>query len=120
MSSSDIAEGSRVVVAMPYDAQYSDPISFRAGEHVHVGRADPDYPAWFWCRGPGAKEGWVHESLLSGCERIATALKEYSARELNVRAGDSGRVVHMLGGWAYLQLDDGRVGWVPERVIEST
>jgi SH3-like domain-containing protein len=46
-------------------AQYADPIAFRAGETVEVGHADAEFPEWLWCRGPDAKEGWVHSSFLS-------------------------------------------------------
>lgn len=116
---STTTEGARIVVRDTYQAQYSDPIAFRAGDAVRVYRADPEYPEWYWCSGPGGKEGWVHEAYLSHRAGVATAREDYSARELNVRAGEYGRVVRMLGGWAYVELDDGRVGWVPERLIEN-
>ena len=57
--------GSRVLVRAAYVAQYPDPVAFRAGETVEVGDPDTDFPEWFWCRGPDAKEGWVHSSFLS-------------------------------------------------------
>jgi hypothetical protein len=102
-----------------YTTQYRDPIAFRAGDAIRVEQQDADYPGWYWCRAPDAKQGWVHESLLSRSEGVATALKDYSARELDVRAGDRGRVRGVLGGWLYAELDDGRSGWIPERVVAS-
>ena len=110
---------SRVVVIETYTAQYNNPIAFRAGETVAVQRADPDFPEWFWCRGPDDKEGWVHFSYLSQTTGEATALRDYSAQELTVAAGDEARLICTLGGWAELALNNGRVGWVPDKVIRA-
>ena len=53
-----ITAGSRMLAHAAYTAQYADPIAFRAGETVEVGHADSEFPEWFWCRGPDAKEGY--------------------------------------------------------------
>ena len=108
----------RVVVIETYRAQYSAPIAFRAGETIDVQRADPDFPEWFWCRGRDGKEGWVHFSYLSQTTGQATAVSDYSAQELTIAAGDEARLIRALGGWAYLALNDGRSGWVPEDIIQ--
>ena len=108
-----------MLVHAAYTAQYADPIAFRAGETVEVGHADAEFPEWFWCRGPDAKEGWVHCSFLSATTGRVTGAQDYSAKELTVEAGATGRVIHLLGGWAYLQLDDDRCGWVPAKVIDA-
>jgi len=105
-----VTAGSRVLVRVLYVAQYPDPVAFRAGETVEVGPPDAEFPEWFWCRGPDAKEGWVHSSFLSRTTGRATCARDYSAKELTVEAGATGRVIHLLGEWAYLQLDDGTCG----------
>ena len=110
---------SHVVVTEAYTAQYGDPIAFRAGEAVDVQRADPDFPEWFWCRGPDGKEGWVHFSYLSQTTGQATAVRDYSAQELTIAAGDEARLIRTLGGWAELALNDGRIGWVPDNIIQA-
>jgi SH3-like domain-containing protein len=110
---------SRVVIIETYRAQYGDPIAVRAGETVDVQRADPEFPEWFWCRGPDGKEGWVHFSYLSQTTGRATAVCDYSAQELTVAAGDEARLIRALGGWAYLALDDGRLGWVRDNIIQA-
>jgi SH3-like domain-containing protein len=110
---------SRVVILEGYTAQYGDPIAFRAGETVDVGRADPDFPEWFWCLASDGKEGWVHLSYLSQTTGQATAVCDYSAQELTIAAGDEARLIRTLGGWAYLALDDGRFGWVPDNIIQA-
>src|SRR6266550_8567915 len=77
---------SPVVILETYTAQYADPIAFCAGEAVHVGRADSEFPEWFWCRGSDGREGWVHFSYLSHTTGQATAVRDYSAQELTVAA----------------------------------
>jgi SH3-like domain-containing protein len=110
---------SRVVIVEAYRAQYGDPIAFRAGETVDVHRADSEFPEWFWCRAPGGKEGWVHFSYLSQTTGQSTAVCDYSAQELTVAAGDEARLIRALGGWACLALEDGRSGWVPDKIIQA-
>ena len=51
-----------VEVTKAYTSQYPDPICFDVGAVVQVQRDDPEYPGWFWCRGPSGKAGWVHRS----------------------------------------------------------
>lgn len=104
----------RVRAARPYQTVYHEPIEFCAGERVQVGREDPEYPGWHWCRVASGREGWVHRSFLGATQGETQAITAYSARELDVSAGDCGEVLESLAGWIYLRLDDGRVGWLPQ------
>lgn len=106
-----------VVVREAYAAQYADPIAFRCGDEVQVERSDVEFPEWFWCRGPDGKEGWGHRSFLSQSTGRALGISDYSARELSVSVGDRDRIIRVLDGWAYFQLEENRAGWVPERVL---
>jgi SH3-like domain-containing protein len=106
-----------VIVREAYAAQYGDPIAFRRGDTVQVQRADAEFSEWLWCRGPDGKEGWVHRSFLSQSSVRAVAIADYSAKELTVAVGERGRVIRVLDGWAFVELGGGRVGWVPERVL---
>src|SRR4029453_17080974 len=100
-----------VIVREAYAVQYGDPIAFRHGDKVQVQRADAAFHEWLWCRGPDEKEGWVHRSFLSQPCGRAIALADYSAKELTVAAGERGRLLRVLGGWGFLVLGGGRVGW---------
>lgn len=108
----------QVIVREAYTAQYDDPIAFRDGDPVQVQRADTEFTEWLWCRGPDEKEGWVHRSFLSQCSGRAVAISDYSAKELTVAAGEQGRLIRVLDGWAFVELDGNGVGWVPERVVD--
>ena len=107
-----------VVVRQAYAAQYADPIALRQGDIVQVQRIDPEFVEWLWCRGPDGKEGWVHRSFLSECSGHATAISDYSARELTTSEGERGRLLQVLDHWALVELEGSRVGWVPEGVLQ--
>ena len=109
-----------VIVREAYTAQYSDPIALRHGDPVQVQRADAEFTEWLWCRGPDEKEGWVHRSFLSQSSGRAVAISDYSAKELTVSAGERGRVLQALNGWAFVELEGRRVGWVPEGVLDTS
>jgi hypothetical protein len=87
---------------------------------VQVQRADAEFTEWLWCRGPDEKEGWVHRSFLSHSSGRAVAVADYSAKELTVAAGEQARIIRVLDGWAFVELDGSEVGWVPERVLETS
>jgi SH3-like domain-containing protein len=110
----------KVIVRQAYTAQYSDPIAFRHGDPIEVQRADAEFTEWVWCRGPNGKAGWVHRGFLSQSSGVAVAVSDYSAKELTVAAGEQVRVIRVLDGWAFVELDGSEVGWVPERVLETS
>ena len=98
------------MVREAYTAQYGDPIAFRQGDPIQVQRADTEFTEWLWCRGPDEKEGWVHRSFLSQTSGRAVAVSDYSAKELTVAAGEQARMIQVLDGWAFVELDGGGVG----------
>ena len=109
----------RCKVIKPYTSHYPDPICFEVGAVVHVGRGDSEFPGWFWCRAPSGKEGWVHGAFLAAPTGTTTSIHAYSARELTVAGGEWGTLMQSLDGWAYLRLDSGEEGWIPESHIDS-
>jgi len=108
-----------VEVVATYKAQYQDPIAFETDEDVIVEREDSEFPQWFWCRVKSGKQGWVHRSFLSVDTGVAKGLRAYSANELNVSPGARGTLIHSLDGWAYIHLDRGEKGWLPETHLRN-
>ena len=104
----------RATIVSPHVAKYADPIAIHVGERVTVHQADTEFPDWHWCTNALGKKGWVHASSLSATVGSAVGLRDYSAAELTVSAGDEGVLLEVLGGWVYFQTDGGDIGWVPE------
>jgi SH3-like domain-containing protein len=109
----------RFAVVRTYAATYADPISFEAGDRVEVQRPDAEFPGWHWCRNRSGKEGWVHRSFLEGEAGMTVGIRAYSARELSVDVGAAGTVLQQLDGWLYVELQDGRQGWLPVSHVAS-
>ncbi len=103
-----------------HSPQYLDAIAARAGDTVYAERQDDEYPGWWWCRARDRKEGWVPESCLELRDRFGTLLRDYDARELPVRAGDSLMVHEEVAGWARVTDAEGRTGWVPTRILATS
>jgi hypothetical protein len=75
---------------------------------------------WNGCRGPDGKEGWVHRSFLSESSGHATAVSDYSAKELTASEGERGQLLQVLDGWALVELEGSRVGWIPEGALHTS
>ena len=52
-------------------------------------------------------------------EGIGVGLRDYSAVELSVTAGERVTVEDEAAGWLLCVTDDGRRGWVPLECVES-
>ncbi len=111
--------GSYRVVA-DYRAAYPDPIVMRAGERLRVGETDEDNDAWVWCTGSSGKSGWVPVAYLRLDGEAGTALCDYSAVELSVRAGETLNVLEEEAGWVMARDQRGRSGWVPLENLERS
>jgi len=105
-------------VTTDYQTKYPDPIVMRAGDPLQVGKADEDNPAWVWCTAPDGRSGWVPRTYFAQEGESGTALRDYAATELNVRAGEM-----LIGGveesgWMWATNAEGRAGWVPLTHVE--
>ena len=108
-----------IEVTRAYTSHYPDPIVLEADAVVQVEREDAEYPGWYWCRASTGKEGWVHRSFLAGCDGMTTCVRAYSAGELTAAVGDRGTLLHFLDGWAYVRLESGEEGWIPQSHVHS-
>jgi len=100
-------------IIMEYEAEYPDPIEVVAGEAIHVGAEDKEFPGWQWCRASDEREGWVPVELISTQDKEARVLADYSARELSVKPGEEVTVEDTRHGWLLVRNARGQRGWIP-------
>jgi hypothetical protein len=107
-------------VVRDYRTQYANPIKFAKGDIVTVAHRDTEWPAFIWTATPiDGNAGWAPVDWLKLLhEGHAEALRDYSAQELDVDAGDELVLKHELGGWWWCERADGRCGWVPAEHVE--
>lgn len=105
----------RARVVRDYRAQYANPIRFAAGDVVTLGARDTEWPAFVWTINADGNAGWAPIDWLTPLgDGRAEALRDYSAQELDVDAGDEVELHHTLGGWWWCEREDGQRGWVPD------
>lgn len=104
-------------VTRDYQSQYPDPIAFQVGETLTLGRQDDEWPGWVWCTSTAGKSGWAPEQFIERHGEIGSARRNYTARELTVRAGELLDLYELLNGWYWARSAAGETGWVPARNI---
>lgn len=97
------------------------PIVVRPGDHVTVGDADSEWPAFVFVTTAGGEQGWVPARHLDDSRPGAAVLTRYDTTELPVSAGDELEVVQddALSGWSWCRAPDGREGWVPHTALSA-
>lgn len=106
------------VLLRAYRTQYADPVRFARGEAVLVGARDGEWPEFLWATDAAGRSGWVHERYLGGsCGRV-TAVRDYTARELDAEAGEPVRLLDEAGGWWWCENTRGAQGWLPARDLK--
>lgn len=109
-----------VRVATDYRTQYANPIRFAAGDIVTLGERDSEWPAFVWTITADGNAGWApHDWLAPLGNGRAEALRDYSAQELDVGAGDEIVLHSELGGWWWAERSDGCRGYVPATHLAS-
>ena len=105
----------RARVIRDYRTQYANPIGFAAGEVVTLGARDTEWPAFAWVTTDDGNAGWAPVDWLEPlADGRARALRDYTARELDVDTGTEVALEASLGGWWWCRRDDGHDGWVPD------
>ncbi|WP_232428084.1 SH3 domain-containing protein [Burkholderia ubonensis] len=111
------------VVTKPHRSDYPNPITLNKGDPLVIGekyQGPEGWDDWFFCTTPGQAGGWVPlqviERLPDGTGR---ALEDYTARELDVDAGEMLIGARTLNGWVWCErLSHDDAGWVPLRNLE--
>ncbi|TDR48846.1 variant SH3 domain-containing protein [Tahibacter aquaticus] len=99
-----------------YRRTYADPVRFASGERVTLGARDGEWPQFIWATDAGGRSGWVHERYLDTTTgTTASAVRDYSALELDANAGERVRLIEEAGGWYWVENECGAQGWLPAR-----
>jgi len=105
-----------------YRTQYGDPISVTPGQRVRfLDRSDDgEFAGWKWAQADD-RGGWVPRLYFgpNDASGYAHALRNYSARELAVSAGDEILELDQFSGWLWVIDRNGRCGWIPETALSA-
>lgn len=101
------------MVVRGHTSCYPQPVRFRQGDEVDVGKGDDEYPGWVWVTVGSGDSGWAPEEYLEIEGSRAKAGRDYDSTELNTIRGQRVSVVLELCGWALVDDESGSRGWVP-------
>jgi len=97
-----------------------NPIRFRAGDTLGIGRHDQVWTAYVWGTDQAGRSGWVPDAYLQpgpdGC--TAVARRDYDSTELSVGRKEVLEVLDEVGGWYLCRTAQGASGWVPGTSVE--
>lgn len=110
-------------VVTDYHPEYPDPIVLTEGDPLTIGckyEGPEEWNDWYYCFANG-KEGWVPDQIIKRIdESSGLAIEHYTARELDVRAGELLQGERLLNGWVWCtRYADNQSGWVPQENLES-
>ncbi len=105
------------VVITEYTTPYNDPIVLHKDEPVTTGKTDDEWPGWIWCTSIENKSGWVPETVISHNSDQPRAVRDYTARELNVRVGERLTILDEESGWYWCCTKSDQLGWVPAKNV---
>jgi hypothetical protein len=114
----------RFVVTEAHRGPVHAPLSLKKGDLVSVGdphKGPENWPDWVWCVSSGNTGAWVPLQILERHEDgTATALEDYSSRELNVEPGEILTAAIERNGWMWCISEKcGESGWVPSNKLRS-
>ncbi len=98
---------------LDYQAAYPDPLVMQAGDELHLGRQDEQWPGWIWCTSLNGMEGWVPISYLEVRGKLGIARSDYTARELTIHVGEKLTIWDFEAGWYWASNPDSCSGWIP-------
>ena len=110
------------LIVKAHKSSFPDPIILKKGEKVSIGGEyleDPDWPNWIECKNQGGKKGWVPKQYLKISGNTGIILRDYSAKELDVKIGDEITVYRFQNGWAWSKNSGGEFGWIPLKNISK-
>lgn len=107
-------------VLIDHRRSYEDPIAFKTGERlVLTGRTDNwNGHTWSWAIAADGREGWIPPQTVSCTDQGVIALRDFSAMELTVSAGETLSVQLCELGWCWCTNATGAAGWVPAEKLQ--
>ncbi len=100
-------------MAKPHTSEFPNPICFKKGEELRVGKTDDKHPGWIWTITEDGNRGWAPIQMLTIDQRRARATEDYTARELNTRHGEELHLLREMNLWCWVRNRAGETGWVP-------
>ena len=109
----------KLIVVEEHKSNYPNPISFKKGESLIIGKKDTEFEDWIWVTTKDENQGWAPMQYLQIEEgNKAVAKQDYTAKELDTCLGDELFLHYELNEWGWVEKSDGSCGWVPMKTTK--
>ncbi|EHK67607.1 SH3 domain-containing protein [Achromobacter arsenitoxydans] len=114
----------KFVAVGQHRSEYPEPVAFSQGALLAIGEryeGPEGWDNWFFCSTAGGIGGWVPGQIIERIdERHGRALRDYTARELDVDEGDEFSGSEQINGWMWCsRQSDGQSGWAPLSLLRA-
>lgn len=111
-----------VRVIKDHKGEFATPLITKTGETLEGQEKETQWDGWLWCKNSAGTQGWVPKAYLEPLPKEAgrfKILKDYTAKELNVKVGEELIILLEESGWAWVRTPLGDEGWVPLENLED-
>jgi len=109
----------KLIVVEEHKSNYPNPISFKKGESLIIGKKDTEFEDWIWVTTKDENQGWAPMQYLQIEEgNKAVAKQDYTATELDTCLRDELFLHYELNDWGWVEKSDGSCGWVPMKTTK--
>ena len=111
----------KLVVTKNHKSNYLNPIMFKKGELLVIGKKDNEYKGWIWVTTESGNQGWAPIQYLQIKEEsnTAEAKQYYNAKELDTVLEEELTLHYELNDWGLVEKRDGSVGWIPMNTTKT-
>ncbi|MBD8500034.1 SH3 domain-containing protein [Paenibacillus arenosi] len=112
------------VVVTNHRTEYPNPLLLHKGQSITIGEkymGTEEWDNWYFCTtSDNENGGWVPGQLIEFRETQGIVLEDYSAKELNINAGENVVGLKELNGWVWCVRElNSEEGWVPKENLKS-
>ncbi|MBP7950747.1 MAG: hypothetical protein KA004_13935 [Verrucomicrobiales bacterium] len=94
------------------------PLQLAVGDAVTLGPRDQGWPGWIWAATADGRASFVPEDHLKmEGRKAATVVRQFNARDLSVRKGETLTALREVNGWLWCRNAAGEEGWLPKFVL---
>ena len=109
----------KVRVRKAHQPESGRPLHLQAGDLLRYERRETPYAGWIWCTDSGGDQAWVPENWVAIQGDQCQMQREYFSIELRIQLEDMVRVLEVESGWAWVEHENGLLGWVPLECLEE-
>ena len=113
----------KVKVIKSHHSDVLIPFKAEKGEVVNGKEKPTQWEGWIYCKNKEGIFGWVPKAYLTPVKVASEEYqftRSYNAFEISVSEGGSVKIIEIESGWARIENDSGKIGWIPLENLDST